>query len=106
MVHNCQMCSERVDRVEHHRCYTMIADARPVLVAEFRRHITHLERLVTSDWSSCTGGLREQVACTDRMRRVGGELIGMVCRGATADDMARRERALDRSTTLITRVEG
>lgn len=105
MNHVCQFCSGRVECFAAHMCYTVPADARSVPVAELRRHIEHLERIVHVDWHSSIGH-PEQAACSDRARRVGGELIGMICNRATPDDMARRERAIERSTKLIARVEG
>lgn len=83
--------------------YTMPAagEAVTVKVAEFRRAIEHLERLVRCDWHACVGA-DERERCIATMKRVGAELILMVCKRATVDDMNRRERAIDRSASIIT----
>jgi len=48
-------------------------------------------------------GAFEQANCIEVAKRVGAELIEMVCKRATVADMDRRERAIDRSTQLIAR---
>lgn len=82
--------------------YTMpTADqAVTVKVAEFRGAIEHLERLVRCDWHACVNNA-ERARCIDSMKRVGAELICMVCKRATVDDMNRRERVIDRSAAII-----
>lgn len=82
--------------------YTMppADQAVTVKVAEFRGAIEHLERLVRSDWHACVNA-DERARCIASMKRVGAELICMVCKRATVEDMNRRERAIDRSASLV-----
>jgi GTP cyclohydrolase III len=85
--------------------YTMpdASEAVTVKIADFRRAIEHLERKLHVDYHACVGAA-ERAAWAAQARRVGSELIRLVCKRATADDMDRRERALDRSTALIAKV--
>jgi hypothetical protein len=74
-----------------------------VNVSEFRNRIEHLERRIHCDYHSARDGAekRNWRAVTER---VGAELIATVCKRATQDDWDRRERAIDRSTDLISRI--
>ena len=73
-----------------------------VRIAEFRNQIARLEDIVNRDWHACVTA-REQAHCIETAKRAGSELIHMSCKRATVADMDRRERAIDRSTALITR---
>lgn len=74
-----------------------------VKVSEFRRVIEHLETKINRDYHSCVGS-SERANWAAETSRVIAELTGMVCKRATADDMARRERALDRSAKLLSKI--
>lgn len=73
-----------------------------VKVSDFRDRIAGLERLCQYDHGACVGA-RELELWLLRARRVGAEVSAMVCKRANAADMARRERAIDRSAALIVR---
>jgi hypothetical protein len=71
-----------------------------VNVSDFRRAIEHIERIVSVDYHSAHPGA-ELLAWVERAKQLGSELIGLTCKRATAEDWLRRERAIDRSASLI-----
>lgn len=83
--------------------YTVTTDAELVNVAEFRHRILQLEELVSRDYHACANA-SERARWAETARRVGSKLISTVCSRAKAGDWDRRERAIDRSTTLLLKV--
>jgi hypothetical protein len=71
-----------------------------VKVAELRNQIDHLNRIVNVDFHACVGDA-EKKRCLRMVQKVGGELIDMTCKRAKQDDIANKERAVDRSTDLL-----
>jgi hypothetical protein len=86
--------------------YTMprYGSEKLVRIGEFRSQIAALEDVVSRDWHACVSD-SERTRCIEVARRVGLELIDMVCKRATVEDMNRRENAIDRSTTMIGKFE-
>ncbi len=84
--------------------FTIESPFESVAVADFRNRIEHLERLVAVDYHACVG-TTERNDWAHRARRVGSTLIHTTCKRATADDWMRRERAIDRSTSLLGKVQ-
>jgi len=83
--------------------YTTATPVAAVPVAEFRNRIQHLERLVHADYGACVNAA-ERANWAASARRIGSELIHTTCRRATVEDWNRRERAIDRSTSLLMRL--
>ena len=73
-----------------------------VNVATYRDQTEHLFRVVGYDASSCVGQ-REHDRNVMIAKRVGLELINMVCRTAKPADITNAERAIDRSADYITK---
>jgi hypothetical protein len=86
--------------------YTMprYGEEKLVRIGEFRNQIAALEDVVSRDWHSCVND-SERANCVEVAKRVGSELLHMVCKRATVADMDRRESAIDRSTSLIGKFE-
>lgn len=82
--------------------YTTGESATTVSVGDFRKAIEHLERVCNVDYHSARQGA-ERAQWREIARRVGVELIGLTCKRATVADWDRRERALERSTKLLTK---
>jgi hypothetical protein len=80
-------------------------EAEIVKIAEFRGRIEHLERKIGNDYHSCVNDA-ERARWAETTRTLGAELVNTVCKRATDEDMDRRERAIDRSTSLIAKVSG
>lgn len=72
-----------------------------VPVREFRARISHLERLVNVDRHACRGAV-ELARWRRAAQRIGSELIATTCARATREDWERRERAIERSASLLT----
>ena len=83
--------------------FTIGSPLETVNVAEFRGRIEHLERLA-SDYHSCVDRF-ERAKWAVIARRIGSELIHTTCKRATTEDWMRRERAIDRSTSLLGKVQ-
>lgn len=84
--------------------YTTATPVETVNVAEFRNRIEHLERLVNADFGACVNAA-ERANWAASARRIGSELIHTTCIRATVADWNRRERIIDRSTTLLMKLE-
>ena len=81
---------------------TMSPNAQSVSVGDFRDLISNLERLINCDYHSCVDH-NERARWVRRARSVGSELIGTSCPRATTTDWIRREKAIERSASLIGR---
>lgn len=74
---------------------------RTVPVAEFRDQIDHLFDVVNRDYHACGRRADELERWARTARAVGAELCAMTCQRATQRDWDRRERAIERSATLL-----
>jgi len=82
---------------------TVSATASVVPVAKFRDAVEHVERLLTVDRHACvTAG--EVAQWRDRLRAAGADLIATTCKRALMSDWERRERAIDRSASVLAAV--
>ena len=81
------------------------SDVKTVKVAEFRQRIESVEQYCHCDYHACVTDA-ERLRWADMTARAAAELSGMACARATKQDMDRRERALDKSATLIIKVRG
>ena len=70
--------------------YTMprYGEEKLVRVSEFRNQIAALEEVIGRDWHSCVSD-SERTRCVEAAKRVGRELMDMVCKRATVADMNR-----------------
>lgn len=82
--------------------YTISETAEVVNVAEFRNRIEYLERLMSVDYHACADQV-ERTRWVRSAQRFARELTETTCKRATDADWRRRERALDRSATMIIR---
>ena len=80
--------------------HTISDNPTTVPVAEFRSRIDHAVRVVRVDRPACVGA-GEVARWVEIAKAVGDAVIDSTCVRATADDWARREAAIDASTTAI-----
>ena len=80
--------------------YTIAPSPSFVSVREFRQAIEHLERKIRVDRHSAVG-VAEKSRWAEETRRVASSLIATSCKRAKSDDWIRRERAIDRSASLV-----
>lgn len=74
-----------------------------VKVADFRDEIDHLFRVCNVDFHACVDAT-EKARWAEIARKVASSLSAMSCKRATVQDWDRREAALERSATLISKV--
>lgn len=93
--------------MKHAAHYTQpdTSDALIVNVAAFRQQIQSVEESCQRDYHACANAT-ERASWAASTGRAAAELTRMTCKRATTQDMDRRERALDKSATLIIKVRG